>query len=414
MSPARKIVQLLTRDQRRSATVLLGLMLVGMVLETLSVGLIVPALGLLTDQDLVASYPALESLSAAFGHPGQKELIMGAMVALVGVYGLKALFLAFLAWKQSRFVFDVQATLSQRLFTGYLRQPWTFHLLRNSAQLIRNATGEVAQFTGNALRPGILLIAESLVLIGIVTLLLIVEPVGALIVVGALGLAAWVFQRVTRGFILRWGEARKYHDGLRLKHLQQGLGGAKDVKLLGREDEFFAQYSKHNLGSARTARRQNTIQQLPRIWLELLAVTGLAGIVLLMIAQGKPLVSLLPTLGVFAAAAFRLIPSANRLLSAVQSLRYALPVVHTLHREIQTIDNSILPKRHSPLPFTQKLELENIRFKYPNSETYALNNVTMTILHGASVGFVGTSGSGKSTLVDVVLGLLTPAGGRPD
>jgi len=412
MSTVRKIYQLLTRNQRRSAAVLLGMMLIGMALETFGIGLIIPVLGLLTAQDLAASYPLLEPLLDALGRPTHEQLIMGTMLALAGIYGIKALFLAFLAWRQSRFAYDAQASLSQKLFNGYLRQPWAFHLQRNSAQLIRNATVEVGQFTNNALLPGILLLTESLVLLGIGTLLLVVEPLGALAVVSTLGLAAWGFQRMTRGHILHWGRARQYHEGLRIQHLQQGLGGAKEVKLLGRENDFVAQYSMHNLGSARMARRQNTMKQLPRLWLELLAVTGLAGLVLVMIAQGKPLGALLPTLGVFAAAAFRLMPSANRLLGAIQSLRYGLPVIETLHREIRLLEGTALPERKSLLPFESALTLKEVCFKYPNTETLALDRVSMAIARGNSVGFIGGSGAGKSTLVDVILGLLAPTSGQ--
>jgi ABC-type multidrug transport system fused ATPase/permease subunit len=383
-----------------------------MVLETCGIGLVIPVLGLLTSQDIAASFPTLKPVLAALGGPTREQLIVVSMLALIGVYGIKALFLALLAWRQARFAFETQASLSEQLFHGYLRQPWTFHLQRNSAQLIRNAVTEVSQFANNALMPGMILVTESLVVIGITALLIFIEPLGALLVVSALCLAALTFQRITRDRILRWGKARQYHDGLRIQHLQQGLGGAKDVKLLGREDDFFAQYSTHNLGSARASSRQNTMKQLPRLWLELLAVTGLAGLVLVMIAQGKPLVALLPILGVFAAAAFRLMPSANRLLGAVQSVRYSLPVIQALNCEIQSLDTGPLLQWHSSLPFKKTLTLEDIGFKYPNAETPALRGVSMTIRLGSSVGFVGGSGAGKSTLVDIVLGLLTPNSGR--
>jgi ATP-binding cassette, subfamily B, bacterial PglK len=412
MSTAKKIHQLLTREQRRAAVLVFVVMLIGMALETFGIGLVIPVLGLLSSQDLAASYPVLEPVLEVLGNPTHKQLITGGMLVLAGIYAIKALFLAFLAWNQSRFIYDVQAGLSHRLFTGYLRQPWAFHLQRNSAQLIRNTTGEINQFTGNALIPGMLLLTELLVAIGIGTLLLAVEPVGALLVVATLGLAAWGFQRLTRGHILRWGQARQYHEGLRIQHLQQGLGGAKDVKLLGREVEFFDQYNRHNLGSARAARRQNTIKQLPRLWLELLAVTGLSVLVLVMIGQGKPLTALLPTLGLFAAAAFRLLPSVNRILSAVQSLRYGLPVIETLHREIRLLEGAALPARKGLLPFSATLALEDVCFQYANARGFALNHVTLNIRRGDSVGFIGGSGAGKSTLVDVILGLLVPASGR--
>jgi ABC-type multidrug transport system fused ATPase/permease subunit len=165
-------------------------------------------------------------------------------ISLVAIYVVKAFFLAFLAWRQTRFAFGVQAQLSQRLYERYLRQPYVFHLQRNSAQLIRNAITEVNQFMFNGMLPAMLLLTECLVLFGLGTLLLIVEPTGALIVGGMLGVAAWGFHRAVRAGISRHGHARIQHEGLRIQHLQQGLGAAKEVILLGREGEFLLEYQQ--------------------------------------------------------------------------------------------------------------------------------------------------------------------------
>lgn len=412
LSTAHKIWRLLTSAEQRSAVVLLVLMFIGMVLETLGVGLVIPAIALLTQSNFARNYPALQSVLQALGNPSQQTLVIGGMLVLVGVYLIKALFLALLAWQQTRFAFGVQVQLSQRLFTTYLRQPYMFHLQRNSAQLIRNVITEVSLFTGNGILPGLLLITESLVLLGLCSLLLIVEPLGALIVLSVLGMAAWGFNRLTRTHIARWGEARQYHEGLRIQHLQQGLGGAKDVKLLGRETDFLEQYRVHNAEGARVGRLQLTLQQLPRLWLELLAVSGLAILVFSMLAQGRALEAVLPTLGMFAAAAFRLMPSVNRVLGSVQSLRYTLPVIDLLHTEI----NLVTPEdtsTHSPVtPFQATLKLSQITYAYPGTTQPALKNVSLTIQRGESVGFIGTSGAGKSTIVDILLGLLTPDTGE--
>ncbi len=410
MHPHQKLWYLLTADQRRAAIALLGLMLVGMVLETLGIGLVIPALALMTQGGLAVKYPVLAPWLNSLGNPSHERLVIGGMLTLVTVYATKTLFLAFLAWRQARFVYGLQANLSQRLFTGYLHQPYTFHLQRNSAQLIRNAIGQVGEIT-NTIQQGLMLIAEILVIMGISVLLLVIEPLGALLVVCTLGLAGWGFNRFTRAHILRWGVARQHHEGLRIQHLQQGLGGAKDVKLLGRESDFLSQYQLHSIGSARISQRQSTLQALPRLWLELLAVTGLAGLVLAMIWQGRTMEALVPTLGVFAAAAFRLMPSVNRILSAVQSVRFSLPVIDTLHSELCLLDGTLPPLRGQPLQFNKELILDQVSYNYPAIETPALRSVSLTIPQGISVGFIGGSGAGKSTLVDIILGLLTPASG---
>jgi ABC-type multidrug transport system fused ATPase/permease subunit len=392
---------------------LFGLMLVGMTLETLSTGMVIPAIALLMQQDISSAYPQLRPLFAALGDPSPTDLILKVMLGLVGVYVVKNLFLAFLAWRQTRFAYGVQAQLSQRLFTIYLRQPYTFHLQRNSAQLVRNVLSETSMLA-EAILSALNMATEFLVFLGITVLLLTVEPLGTLTAVAVLAAAALSFYYAVRGRIERWGASRQLHDGLRLQHLQQGLGGAKDVKLLGRESNFLDRFREHTVQSARVGQFQATMQMLPRLWLEILAVVGLATLVIAMLAQGRETATIMPTLGLFAAAAFRLMPSVNRIMSAIQVLRYNLPVVKSLHEELSLIgaappSSQLGPRR---IGLQSEIRLDGVNFAYPATATPALIDLSLSIRKGESVGFVGPSGSGKSTLVDIVLGLLTPTAGR--
>lgn len=406
----RKLWTILEPGDRKDAIALFFLLFVGMLLETLGVGAVIPALALMTQPDLGARYPALQPWLKYLGSPPHEHLVIGGMVALVAIYAAKAAFLGFLAWRQARFVYGLQESISQRLFAGYLQQEYTFHLQRNSAQLIRNVIGQVGDIT-NVMQQGLMLATEFFVLIGISALLLSVEPLGALLVVFSVGAAGFGFHRFTRRRITRWGEARQHHEGLRIQHLQQGLGGAKDVKLLGREHEFLNQYRIHNAGSAKIGRQQATLQAMPRLFLELLAVSGLAALVVVMVMRGKSVDTLLPTLGLFAAAAFRLMPSVNRVLGAVQSVRFSIPVVDTLLHELALLNSDKKSVTRRPLPFCNQLVVSHGCFRYPSALSPSLNNVSLSISRGTAVGFIGGSGAGKSTLVDVLLGLLTPDSG---
>ncbi len=383
-------------------------MLAGSVLETLGVGLVIPVLIFMSQSDPMARFPWLAEM---LGPISITQLLAGATLVLVGTYALKAVYLAFVTWKQARFVFGVQVSLSRQLFDGYLRQPYTFHLQRNSAEMIRNVVTETSQFSHVATIPGLTLLSEGFVLAAISALLLVLEPVGALTVVLTIGVAGFAYYRITRARVLRWGIDRQYHEGMRIQHLQQGLGGVKEVKLLGRELEFLERYAVHDLGVAYVQERQLTLQGLPRIWMELLGVTGLCALVLTLMSQGKPAASLVPTLGLFAAAAFRLIPSLSKVVTAVQSLRYAKPVIDTLTNELREMDRRGTVGRTGSLSICRSLALRNVSFRYPDASSNALENINLEIPHGSSIGFIGGSGAGKSTLVDIVLGLLTPTRG---
>lgn len=411
MSTARKILGLLTLGERRAAVVMLGLMLVGTLLETLSIGAVMPAIGLFMQGNVGERYPRLRPALDALGNPSQARLLVLGMLFLVGIYLVKFLFLGFLAWRQGKFAYGVQAHLSERIFTTYLRQPYTFHLQRNSAELIRNTISETGGIAA-ALIEVMNLITECLVSAGIAALLMVVEPLGAIIVIVVLGATASGFSRFTRTRIARWGKARQYHDGLRIQHLQQGLGGAKDVKLLGRERDFLAQYETHNRLSAQSARLQMTMQQLPRLWLELLAVSGMATLVLTMLAQGRDMTQIISAMGLFAAASYRLMPSINRVLGAIQSIRYAGPMFSVLNEELK-LSAPEPPPRSAPAEGIQgEIRLEGVTYTYAGAHVPAVKNLSINIQKAETVGFVGTSGAGKSTLVDVILGLLEPEAGK--
>lgn len=412
MPSVRQIHHILSGPERKTAAALLLLMTIGAGLETLGIGLVIPAIAVLTQPDAVSAYPRLAAALSLVGAPSHRQLVVNGMVVLASVFLLKTLFCAFVIWRQTAFSFGLQARLSELLFDIYLRQPYTFHLQRNSAQLIRNVVTEVRELTLHTILPIFLLLTEGLVLIGIATLLVIVQPVGALAVVLVMGMAVWTIHYGTRARVARWGEARQHHDGLRIQHLQQGLGAAKDIKLLGREDEFLAQHRVHNVESARAARLHHTLIELPRLGLEFLAVMGLTVLVLTMLALQRDVSTIIPTLGLFAAAAFRVMPSVNRVINAMHVLRYSLPVVNVLHEELKLAAPGSAPRpRHTPV-FETSIHVNDVTYTYPGSPTRALSGVCLSIHRGETVGLVGASGSGKSTLVDLILGLLTPENGQ--
>ncbi|TNJ37005.1 ABC transporter ATP-binding protein [Prosthecochloris vibrioformis] len=407
----RSIWNILTEQERKTGFFILVLMLIGVFLETIGVGMVIPALALFTQKNIAVSYPSLSPYLDIMGNPSQTTLVIGGLVFLFFIYFIKAIFLFFLIWSQNRFTFAIGERLSELLFRIYLQQPYTFHLQRNSALLIRNITDEVGVFTSNVLTPMLQILTESLTLLCICMLLMAVEPIGTITIVLVLGLASLVFVKVTKHNITRWGKARQHHEGLRAQHLHQGLGGVKDVKLLGREEYFLNQYQQHNSAGTKVRRLNATIQQAPRLWLELLSVGGLIVLVFTMLFQGEPLDNIVPKLGVFAVATFRMMPSVNRMLTSIQSLQYCLPVIDILGNDFNLSAENKDISHHNKKKFDEDIELRNISFSYPGATTPAINNISLTIKKGESIGFMGPSGSGKSTLVDIILGLITPDSG---
>lgn len=408
-----KVKFLLLASQKRQLIIIAGLLFIGMLFEMMSLGILIPALGIMLNSDIAKSYPILTPYLHFIGDPSQRQLIIWGISSIMIIFLMKAIFLIYSTWRQSKFSSELAATLAQNLFIGYLRQPYSFHLKRNSAELIRNIQSEVAAFNSVSMSL-ISLTLEMSAIIGIAFMLIFVEPLGAIVVTSFLGISSLLFYQLTKNKILSWGKGRQFHGGFITKHLLEGLGGVKEIKLFGREDFFLKEYVKHYTPWTKIQVNTNTLNLMPRMYLELLAVIGLAGLVVLMVAQNKPMDSVLPTLAVFVAAAFRMIPSTNRIMNSIQQVRFARPVIDLIYNEFKMIRyeeaNSVVFK--NKLDFSKNLVVTNLSFCYSGASTKALDGVSIKVEKGQSVGFMGQSGSGKSTLVDLILGLLTPDSGE--
>jgi ABC-type multidrug transport system fused ATPase/permease subunit len=386
-------------------------MFIGILFEMAGIGVLIPVLSLLLNPDIGQKYPSLQPFLHALGNPSAFELTFWVMVFLVLFYLIKSVFLGYLGWMQSKFIAHLSLNLVQDLFNGYINQPYIFHLQRNSTQLIRNLQTEIGQFTILS-QAVLLLVLELSATIGIAILLIISEPVGAISVILFLLISVFVFQRLTRKKLLRWGKVRQDQAELINKHLFQGLGGVKDVKFSGKEKYFTDLLYEHNYEHSKITIRYFTIGLLPRLFLEFFAVLAITGIIIVMILQNKPMDHFIPALGLFGAAAFRLIPSGNRVMNSIQSIRFLEPVVDVLFNEfslIQRAANHLQSK--GKLTFTQNISLKDVDFSYPGTQLRTLDKINISIKKGETVGFMGPSGSGKSTLIDVILGLLAPQSG---
>lgn len=403
--------QLLPKKFHNQSYIILALTLIGTILETAGIGLVIPAIALMADPNIADKYPAFTPIFEALGNPSHAELVIYGVLLLLSAYVIKALYLAFLSWQQSQYIYAIKVHLSQSLFERYIRSPYEFHLQQNSGHLIRNITIEVEQLVGRVLIPGILLVTELMVIVAIAAFLSIIQPEGALVLFAFMGLAVYGFQRVTQNHLKKWGAERQHHEGYRIQKAQEGLGGIKDVKLLGKESNFINIYGKHTLNASLVERKQYALSNIPRLWLETIGVLGLTLLVVVALQKTGSPANVIPIIGLFAAAAFRILPSANRILNSVQSLKYADAVIGLILKEFELKQESSACEGEV-IQFNYQIEFRNVCYAYPKASENSLSDISLSIQKGESVGLIGTSGAGKSTLVDVLLGLIRPSSGE--
>lgn len=402
-----KIIAILTPKEQRELKIIALLMVLGMFFETFGIAMGIPFMGLLVDNSYIEQYPQLQSL---INIPSE-SLIFVALGLFLFFYLIKNLYLIFLAYKQSKFIATTLSSLSNRLFKLYLYQPYSFHLQNNSAILIRNIIGETFSFGKFSLQTILILFSEIFVLSGILILLLIIEPIGTLVIFTIILLFGGGFYILSRKNILSWGEQRQGLDGERMQYLQQGLGGVKEIKLLGVENNFLTLYQEATQNSSQLNQKLNFLNELPRFFIEIIMITALVSLVVTVIIVDGSTQNVLSSIALFAMATFRLMPSFNRIMYALQNLKYGSPIVDLLYNDFSTLEEIEYKESQKKLILEDSIDIKDINYRYPNSSKDAIESISLSIKKGELIGFIGESGAGKSTMVDILLGLLTPQKG---
>lgn len=404
----RKIFDILNKDQRRDFVYISILSFVGMVFEVLGIGLLLPTLGVVLDEDIQGKYPILKPALEFMGNPSQTELVSYVLYSFLIFFSVKTVYVIWLTYKQSKFAAVITDKIATSLFGGYIKMPYPFHLVNNSAVLIRNIQSEVQSYT-EVIRGLLVLILEGFVALGIAFFLLMWQPAGTSLVVGFILLTIALFNLGTKRTVKKWGSERQEAESKVHQHLMQGLGGVKEVKLMGKESYFLRRFQEHFRQKVFVIAKQLALVQVPRVLLEFLAVVAIVAVIFVSISRQVELEVLLTTVGVFLAAIFRLLPSLSRIMASLQLIKFHEPAIDLVKKELQEIANS--PKEQfeiKPFKFEKDISISNVSFTYPSGEDLALRSVDFNFKKGECIGIIGKSGSGKSTLIDIILGLLSP------
>ncbi len=411
MEVLKKAIKIISKEYLNRAIVLFFLMIICVVLETLGVALVFPALTFLAEGNFYTKFETVNEISNFLSSNFEKkDLILFGIGSVLFIYFIKNIFLFIFTWWQKSFADKLYRNICERLLRNYMFLSYASYLNKNSALLARNFV-EVKGFL-KYIDYFILLIIEIFVLIGISTLLLLVEPFGTIIVATIITLIALLFNRITRKYIKLWGEKRLYQSGLSFKSLLQAINSFKIIKVLGREENFISQYINHNFKYSVVKKYFDILDNSPRFWLEFLGVFGLCFLTFILIKRNYEIATIVPTLGLFSVAAYRLLPSVIRILRSLQALNFSKPVVNTLAQELgDSKEKKYQPKNFENI-FKDKIEIKNLYFKYPKKNNYVLKDLSFEIKKGETIGIMGTTGSGKSTFVDIFIGLLVPEKGK--
>lgn len=414
MKAAREILSLLTGRERRNLFLLVGLSIVTALLQTAGIASIMPFLAVVTDPA-----GALENrwVGQAYDLLGFRDT--NAFLIFLGVVVFLALAVsngatALTQWFTFRFSWGLGHNLSIRLLKDYIFRPYPFFLNRNSSELGTKILSEIWEVVHSIVLPGIKIISNGITALFIVGLLLFVDPllaVAATVILG--GLYAGIYLIVRRK-LTDLGRERVQANRQRFQAANEAFGGIKDVKVLGKEPTYLDRFAGPSRAYSKAKSASQVISSLPTHALELVAFGGIILIVVYLLAAGGNLGGVLPVIGLYAFASYRLKPALQSVFSALTAIRNGSASLESVHQDIRPRRDVRAHNRASipPLPLRDRFELHDVHFTYEGAKEPVFEGIDLTIDANTSVAFVGATGSGKTTLVDIVMGLLAPDRGH--
>lgn len=402
----------LSLRRHRQFTLLLGLMLVSTLFEVISLGAVLPFIGVVVAPERVFEIPIVTILAQSFGIMSADELIFPMTVVFISAAIIASSIRIFLLWINTRLSYASGADLSLKVYSRTLQQPYQVHTSRNTSEIISSITNKVNGVTFGVLLSLLTLISSVVLLVAIISTLFIADPIIASVAAIGFGLSYLLISIFSRKQLNQNSIRIAHEQSQVIKALQEGLGGIRDVLLHGAQKVYCDVYRNADQPLRKASGNNMFISQYPRYIMEAMGITLIVVLTYFLSHQEGGITSSLPMLGLLALGAQRLLPLINQIYSSWASIvgTHAALVDTIMLIEQPIIVNST--NSNKLRPFKKSIEFNNVSFRYSSDKPWVLKNINLHIPKGISIGFVGKTGSGKSTILDLLMGLLKPNEGN--
>lgn len=391
---------------------LLGLMLVSAFTEIVSLGAVLPFLGILTAPEKVFAHPVMASVSQFFGIASAADLVLPLTIAFIAAALAAGGIRMLLLWVSTRLVYATGADLSIEVYRRTLYQPYQVHIARNSSAVISGIVNKVGS-AQTVLQAAMALISSGVLIASIMLALLAIDAMVATVAAIVFGASYGVITWLSRRRLQRYGQRTAVESTQVIKALQEGLGGIRDVLLDGTQPLYCDIYRQSQLPLMRIKGNSLFIAASPRFVMETLGMVLIAVLAYALSRQVDGVASALPVLGALALGAQRLLPALQQGYGAwagiVVNQASLADALELLDQPLPAAADQTIP---APLSFQNGIRFDAVRFRYNSDTPWVLDNLSFNIPKGARVGFVGSTGSGKSTTLDLLMGLLEPTEGK--
>lgn len=410
---------ILSPSMRRRAWLILVVFVASSIMEVTGVVSIVPFLAVLGSPAVITSQSVISALYRAGGFQAHDHLLVALGIAAFVTLLVAALIRLLTVYVLSRYIHSCRLDLSCRLLEGYLRQPYGFFLARHSGELSTMVLSEVDMFVDNALMPMAQIISSAFVCGLLIVLLVFIDPVVATVATASVGMVYVLIYRSSQKRIAQSGEERTQANRERFEVASEAFAGIKSIKVMGLEPTYVNRFRLPSQVAARSIILNTTLSQMPRIIVE---AAGLGFIILLALLRTLRKQDqndvVLPLLGLYAFAGYRMLPALQSIYQNFNNMRFAASVITRLREDMALCRRALPLLDAGPTPFlTRELRLEKLSFAYPKTgsgegQRAGICNVSLTLKAGQCLGIIGKTGAGKTTLVDVILGLLVHDSGQ--
>lgn len=412
----------ITRGSHKSLIAMLFLFILVSGLEVFGTGMIAPFIAIAINPDTIKNIYWLDLIYKELHFNSEQQfLIFLGLVVIIAFY-LKA-FLAFNAQKTVfKFSSDLKRKLSCKLLKSYIEAPYSYHVRINSATLIQNITNTTDAVSIGVVSTSLTFISNTVIVLALMLLLIKTNAI-ALILIAVLLLISFGLLHPMKDRLARWSKEGFHAYGEMIRIINHGLGGLKETRVIGCEFYFENQMEEQSKIYAKSSTLASAYGNLSRFVLEPLMMSFLIGFTFLFITLNQDKTqNLTGVLGIFALASVRLLPAVGNLISGINVIRgniYSLDRLFFDFKELEKeklitnfdsarVSNKLLPKGLQTFRFADKVILDKLTFQYPNTTRNVLEDISLSIRKGESIGLIGKSGAGKTTLVDVILGLFIP------
>ncbi len=408
-----KLLFILPKSFRKKFIWLLLFLIFTACFEAVGISVILPFIAIINQGKEAFSDNGLLSKVVSFlPFDNNNDLVLFLGILMAGVFLLKNIFMFFAVKFQAHLLHTVRINLSHSLFKKYMDMSYLEYVDKNVAGLIHNATGHLNSLLLIFLNALLLFIADVFILIFILSMLLVAEPAVTIFLIVFIVALVFTFNKLTRKKLYEFGKVQHESTIGMYKTINEGLSSFKETHVLEAKhfflDSFKSYAEKYKISAIAFA----VYQSIPRFSIEMVFVSGIVGIVFFINYSNVDPKTILPVLAMFALAFFRIMPSLNRLtlsMSSMRSSQNSLDVVYKEFKCFMDSERNLIGKE--ALPFEQRVTFQDISFTYAERTQAVLDNVSITIERGETVGIVGKSGSGKTTLIDIFLGLISPKSG---